>query len=79
MWSAIFFAGVTVSNVALLVDAVVLPNVDLRLARLIPTLIGSSCLLYGFVGDAQPLGDYRWAPHDTGHRLTPPRSLKDET
>ena len=51
MWSAICFAGLTVSNVALFVDLVVFPNLDLRLARLIPALVGVAFLLYGFICD----------------------------
>jgi hypothetical protein len=50
-WSAIFFAFLTVNNVALFVDVLVFPSLDLRLARLIPTVMGTACLLYGFVWD----------------------------
>ena len=53
MWSAICFAGLTINNVALFLDLVVFPNVDLRLARLIPALIGMMFLLYGFIWDAE--------------------------
>jgi len=53
MWSAIFFTGLTVHNVALFVTLFVLPSADLRLARLIPALIGGACLLYGVVWDAK--------------------------
>jgi hypothetical protein len=53
MWSAICFVGLTVNNVALFVDLVVFPNIDLRLARLIPALIGMGCLLYGFIWDTE--------------------------
>ncbi len=52
MWSGICFIGLTINNVALFVDLVVLPNVDLRLARLIPALVGMTLLLYGFIWDA---------------------------
>ncbi len=52
MWSGICFAGLTVNNVALFVDLVVYPDVDLRLARLIPALLGLLSLLYGFIWDA---------------------------
>jgi hypothetical protein len=51
MWSGICFIGLTVNNVALFVDLVVFPDLDLRLARLIPALIGMTLLLYGFVWD----------------------------
>ena len=52
MWSAVCFIGLTINNVALFVDLVVFPNLDLRLARLIPALIGMTLLLYGFIWDS---------------------------
>jgi hypothetical protein len=51
MWSGICFVGLTMNNVALFVDLVVYPQVDLRLARHLPALIGMMCLLYGFICD----------------------------
>jgi hypothetical protein len=53
MWSAICFAGLTVNNVALFLDLVVFPNVDLRVVRLVPALVGMMFLLYGFIWDAE--------------------------
>ena len=53
MWSAICFAGLTLNNMALFVDLVVFPQVDLRLARQLPALLGMMCLLYGFIFDAE--------------------------
>ena len=53
MWSGICFIGLTVNNIALFVDLVVFPQIDLRLARLIPALIGMMCLLYGFIYDTE--------------------------
>ena len=52
MWSGICFIGLTVNNVALFVDLVVFPDLDLRPARLIPALIGMTLLLYGFICDS---------------------------
>ena len=52
MWSGICFIGLTINNVALFVDLVVFPDLDLRVARLIPALIGMTLLLYGFVWDS---------------------------
>jgi len=52
MWSAVCFIGLTMNNVALFVDLVVFPEVDLRLARHLPALIGMMFLLYGFIYDA---------------------------
>ena len=53
MWSAICFAGLSVNNMALFVDLVLFPDIDLRLARLVPALIGMLFLLYGFIWDAE--------------------------
>jgi len=53
MWSAICFVGLTINNVALFVDLVIFPEVDLRLARVVPALIGMVFLLYGFICDAE--------------------------
>jgi hypothetical protein len=52
MWSGICFAGLTLSNVALFVDLVVFPQIDLRLVRQLPALLGMLCLLYGFIFEA---------------------------
>jgi hypothetical protein len=52
MWSGICFIGLTVNNVALFIDLVVFPDLDLRVARLIPALIGMTLLLYGFIWDS---------------------------
>ena len=53
MWSAICFAGLTINNVALFVDLVIFPDIDLRAVRLVPALIGMMFLLYGFIWDAE--------------------------
>jgi hypothetical protein len=53
MWSAICFVGLTINNVALFVDLIIFPDIDLRLARLLPALTGMVCLLYGFICDAE--------------------------
>jgi hypothetical protein len=53
MWSAICFVGLTINNVALFVDLVIFPDIDLRLARVVPALIGMGFLLYGFICDAE--------------------------
>jgi hypothetical protein len=53
MWSAICFVGLTINNVALFVDLVIFPDIDLRLVRLAPALIGMGFLLYGFICDVE--------------------------
>lgn len=49
LWSGLCFAGFSVSNGLLFVDRNVLPEMDLSLIRLIPTLAGMLCLLYGLI------------------------------
>lgn len=53
MWTAICFVGLSINNLALFVDLVVFPQIDLQLVRLIPALLGMMCLLYGFIFDAE--------------------------
>jgi hypothetical protein len=53
MWSGICFVCLTLNQVALIIDLVVYPTIDLRLMRLIPALIGMTFLLYGFIWDAE--------------------------
>ena len=53
MWSAICFAGLTINNIVLFLDLVVFPSIDLRLARVIPALVGMLFLLYGFIWDIE--------------------------
>lgn len=48
LWSALCFVGQTVTNIVLFVDVIVLPDVDLRLLRVVAALIGMLCLIYAF-------------------------------
>lgn len=52
MWSGVCFAGLTINNIALFLDLVIFPTIDLRLFRLIPALAGMMCLLYGLILDS---------------------------
>lgn len=49
-WSALCFAGLTVSNVLLVVDKIVLPQVDLTPLRSTVTLASLLLLIFGLVG-----------------------------
>ena len=49
LWSAICFFGLSLSNVLLFVDLVMLPNVDLYLWRLLTATLAMLVLLYGLV------------------------------
>ncbi len=53
LWSGLCFVCLSVNNVLLFFDLVVLPNVDLRIYRVLAALAGVLCLLYGFVWEAE--------------------------
>jgi Family of unknown function (DUF5985) len=53
LWSALCFVCLTANNALLFVDLAVLPDVDLRLARLFAALAGVAFLLYGFLWEAE--------------------------
>ena len=54
LWSALCFVGLSVNNVLLFVDLVVLPTqVDLGPYRLLSALSGLLFLLYGFIWEAE--------------------------
>lgn len=53
LWSAIFFAVFTFSNVVLYVDLVILPvETDLSIFRTLVTLIGVVVLLFGLIWES---------------------------
>ena len=49
LWSALCFAGLTVNNLFVVLDMVVLPDVFLLPARQLSSLAAVSVLLYGFI------------------------------
>ena len=53
LWSGLCFVGLTLNNVLLFLDLVVLTTADLRLVRLLASLGGMMFLLYGFIWDAE--------------------------
>jgi hypothetical protein len=54
LWTGLCFGGLTVTNVLLFVDKIILPpEIDLSLPRLIVSLASMGVLLYGLVWDAQ--------------------------
>lgn len=48
-WSGLCFCGLMASNVLLIVDKLVVPDVDLRPMRLLVTAASMGLLLYGLV------------------------------
>jgi hypothetical protein len=52
LWSALCFVGLTVNNVVLIFDLVILPLVELRPLRYASALIGMLFLLYAFIWES---------------------------
>ncbi|MGH7315168.1 MAG: DUF5985 family protein [Candidatus Rokuibacteriota bacterium] len=50
-WSGLCFAGLTVSNVLLIIDLMVVPQVDLFVWRNLTALVSIALLLYGLIWD----------------------------
>ena len=51
MWSALCFTGLTLSNVALMMDKLLFPHIDLLPLRLACGLLALLPLLYGLITD----------------------------
>ena len=49
LWSAICFLGLAISNLLVFVDLIVLPEVDLYIARLVTAAVAMMILLYGLI------------------------------
>jgi hypothetical protein len=52
LWSSFCFFGLTISNVLLFMDLVLLPQLDLSVWRSLATLIALVVLIYGLIWDA---------------------------
>lgn len=48
-WCALCFAGLTLNNIVLVVDRLVVPDIDLWLYRMTPALLGVAALLFGLI------------------------------
>lgn len=53
LWSAVCFLFLAGNNFLVVLDLLVLPDVDLRLARMLTALIAVGMLLFGFIWDAE--------------------------
>ena len=51
LWSSLCFAFLALNNLLLVIDLGVLPDNDLRLERLLTSLVGVAILLFGFIWD----------------------------
>ena len=53
LWSGLCFACLTTSNVILVLDRIVFPDVDLTLARLSAALVGMLLLIFGLIWEGE--------------------------
>lgn len=53
LWSTLCFLFLAGNNLLLMVDLLLLPNLDLRLGRLLLALAAVSVLLFGFIWDLE--------------------------
>jgi hypothetical protein len=53
LWSGLCFAGLTFTNLFLVIDKVVLPEVDLSLWRTSLALLAMAVLLYGLIWESE--------------------------
>ena len=53
LWSGLCFVGLAANNLLLVVDKLLLPAIDLSLARTAVALLALSVLIYGLVMDAE--------------------------
>jgi hypothetical protein len=53
LWSSLCFAGLTLNNIALWVDKLVFPNIDLSIVRTPIALIATLILLYGLIWEVE--------------------------
>ena len=53
LWSGICFAGLTLNNVLLLLDKIMLPDIDLAPLRSAVALVAMAILLYGMIWDSE--------------------------
>lgn len=53
LWSAACFVFLAFSNLLVVIDRLVLPDLDLRTLRLVLTLLAVSVLLFGFIWETE--------------------------
>ena len=53
LWSALCFALLAVNNFVVIIDLLVLPDFDFRIARLLFALAAVGVLLFGFIWDLE--------------------------
>ena len=52
LWCSLGFLGLSLNNLMLIADSIFLPNVDLSVYRTLPSLIGTSLLVFGLMWES---------------------------
>jgi hypothetical protein len=52
LWCGLFFVAMTIENVVLFIDLVMVPHIDLLLLRQTIAFVGTILLVYGLASDA---------------------------
>jgi hypothetical protein len=52
LWSGLCFVGLTASNVLLVLDRLVFPNIDLSTARLVTALFALLLIIFGLIWES---------------------------
>ena len=53
LWTALCFVGLSLNNIVLFFDVLVVPNIDLSAWRTLTSFAGVSVLLYGFIWETE--------------------------
>jgi hypothetical protein len=53
LWSGLCFLGLTLNNLILIADKIIVPHIDLSLYRTSAALVAMAVLLYGLIWDAK--------------------------
>jgi hypothetical protein len=53
LWSGLCFVGLTLNNLMLVVDKIIVPHIDLSILRVSLALIAMTVLLYGLIWDTK--------------------------
>lgn len=53
LWSGLCFVGLTLNNLTLVIDKVIVPQIDLSVLRTSLALAAMTILLYGLIWDAE--------------------------
>ena len=53
LWSGLCFVGLTINNLLLVIDKLIMPDVDLAILRTTAAFVSMAILLYGLIWDAE--------------------------